>query len=66
MLVASFWRDFTTCSECLALHVPERSRRTNASDVTTELDNKIAALKATAGIINFEGLIAEVVHGKSR
>jgi hypothetical protein len=82
----------------------------NASDVATELDNKIAAaLKATAGIMgplrgavdrlndihnlfkaqlasgkmtaeeyaekacqlldivgNFEGLIAEVVHGKSR
>jgi hypothetical protein len=55
VLVASFWRDFTTCSECLALHVPERSRRMNASDVTTELDNKIAALKATAGIMQLRG-----------
>jgi len=27
----------------------------NASDVTTELDNKIAALKATAGIMQLQG-----------
>ncbi|MGB8242450.1 MAG: hypothetical protein WCF76_00890, partial [Pseudolabrys sp.] len=27
----------------------------NASDVTTELDNKIAALKATAGIMQLRG-----------